>query len=206
MRFHHRRRVQNNKTMVISSRIIHTGNGYKLNLRSKGLFANRHLLFSAFMVLLSLGVNTSRQCAEKFAEADTFSRLCQSRKFPRDNQKDVNGEDVVHLDLTFKLAVTQVRQNSSVDQNCLFASITDNHPPTTPLYADKYHVDISPYSLQVSSSDITHLQIAATLVQQYNNSCGSQQPSTRAVCVCSLLPVCLPTAASPLVAIKASWL
>lgn len=35
----------------ITSRITHTGNGFKLNLRSKGLFAKRHLLFNAFVVL-----------------------------------------------------------------------------------------------------------------------------------------------------------
>lgn len=50
----------------------HTGNGYKLNLRSKGLFAVRHLLFNAFVVLLRLVVNTSRQCSKRFAAADTF--------------------------------------------------------------------------------------------------------------------------------------
>lgn len=50
----------------------HTGNGYKLNLRSKGLFANRHLLFKSFVVLLRLVANTSRQCLKGLAEADTF--------------------------------------------------------------------------------------------------------------------------------------
>lgn len=45
-------------------------------------------------------------------------------------------------------------------------------------------------------------------MQQYNNSCGAQQLSTKAVAICSLqsLPVHLPRAASPLVAIRASWL
>lgn len=101
------------KQWGINSRIMHTGNGYKLNLKSKGLFANRQLLFNAFVVLQRLIVTTSRQCSKKISRGRRISLLCQSRKFPRDYKKDLNKE--VHLDFTFKLAVKQIRQNSSFD-------------------------------------------------------------------------------------------
>lgn len=70
--FYHRHKFKNTKNNQVSAPGSNTGNGYKLNLRSKGLFANMHLLFTAFVVLLRLVVNTSRQCSKRFAEADTF--------------------------------------------------------------------------------------------------------------------------------------
>lgn len=69
------------KQWDINSKIIHTGNGYKLNLRSKGLFANRQILFTASVVLLTLVVDASRQYSNRLAEADTYL-TCANQENP----------------------------------------------------------------------------------------------------------------------------
>lgn len=69
--------------------------------------------------------------------------------------------------------------------NSLFVAITETILPT-PIICWQIPCRYLSYSLCVSNLAITHLQNSATLVQRCNNSCGSQQPSTKAVFMRSL--------------------
>ncbi len=136
--------------------------------------------------------------------------MCQSRKFPCDYQKVLNREGRCaswsHLQTGSETDERQQQLWYTDRTFCLLIELKQSSHNSIICWqtARRYF----PYSLHASSPDITHLQDAAALVQQHNNSWWFQQPSTKVVSIWTLqsLPVCLPRAASPLVAIRASWM
>lgn len=67
---------------AFSSRIIHTGNGYKLNLRSKGLFTFWHFSVQCFCGATETDSKYIKAVLKKTRRDRLISHLCQSRTFP----------------------------------------------------------------------------------------------------------------------------
>lgn len=128
----------------------------------KDCFANRQLLFTAFVLLLRLVVKTSRQCSKKICRGRHISRLCQSRKFPRDYQKDLNKEGCC----TSRSHLQTGSETDETEQaammhwwNSLFANITETILPLLH-YMLTNTTEIFPHTVCTTSrvQTITHLQ------------------------------------------------
>lgn len=98
----------------------------------KGCLPFGTFLFNAFMVLLRLSVNASRQCSKRLVEPGSFLTCVNLERSPCDlwlPKRSGKGE-FEHPDLTFKLAVKQMRRNSSFDEQSVWC-YSRTRPPST---------------------------------------------------------------------------